>query len=215
MTTSEFSNEFDILYNNSNNIAPGFNEYEKSVFLTKAQEEIVIELYSGKNLFRESFESTEEIRTYLMPLIKTLELPVTDSNRVIIRDSLIFILNEEVRVFKTGDNPFYIKVIPTTLDKVHNVENNPFKSKNDFVVYRVEEDTNTFRLISDYKLNDYYVTYLSKPTPIILEDLSSYNVSIDGVTMVTECVLHPIIHRIILKRAVEIALNNINNIKSL
>ena len=38
MTTQEFSNEFDILYNNiMSNSAPGLNEYEKSIFLTQAQ----------------------------------------------------------------------------------------------------------------------------------------------------------------------------------
>ena len=41
MTIQEFSNEFDILYNNSmSNAAPGLNEYEKSVFLTQAQESL-------------------------------------------------------------------------------------------------------------------------------------------------------------------------------
>ena len=36
MTITEFSTEFDILYNNiSSNMAPGLNEYEKSVFLYK------------------------------------------------------------------------------------------------------------------------------------------------------------------------------------
>lgn len=42
MTTQEFSNEFDILYNNvMSNQAPGLDEYEKSVFLNKAQKDIV------------------------------------------------------------------------------------------------------------------------------------------------------------------------------
>lgn len=42
MTASEFSNQFDVLYNNiTSNQAPGLNEYEKSVFLTKAQNELV------------------------------------------------------------------------------------------------------------------------------------------------------------------------------
>lgn len=37
MTLQEFSDEFDVLYNNiTSNQAPGLNEYEKSVFLTKA-----------------------------------------------------------------------------------------------------------------------------------------------------------------------------------
>ena len=42
MTNPEFSNEFDVLFNNiMSNQAPGLDEYEKSVFLTKAQDEIV------------------------------------------------------------------------------------------------------------------------------------------------------------------------------
>lgn len=33
----EFSNEFDVLYNNiSSNQAPGLDQYEKSVFFTRA-----------------------------------------------------------------------------------------------------------------------------------------------------------------------------------
>ncbi|MCI5629004.1 MAG: hypothetical protein MR840_02665 [Solobacterium sp.] len=42
MTTQEFNTEFDVLYNNiASNGAPGINEYEKSVFLTKAQNELI------------------------------------------------------------------------------------------------------------------------------------------------------------------------------
>ena len=42
MTIKEFSDEFDTLYNNiMSNQAPGIDEYEKSVFLTRAQEEII------------------------------------------------------------------------------------------------------------------------------------------------------------------------------
>lgn len=72
MINQEFSIEFDILYNNiSSNKAPGLNEYEKSVFLTKAQEEIVTELYTGRNSTQNSFEETEELRKYLGSLLKT------------------------------------------------------------------------------------------------------------------------------------------------
>lgn len=42
MTGPEFSNQFDVLFNNiTSNQAPGLNEYEKAVFLTKAQDELV------------------------------------------------------------------------------------------------------------------------------------------------------------------------------
>ena len=79
MTSEEFSNEFDTLLNSYSNVeafgeTPStieVDEYEKSVFLTKAQEEIVIDMYNGKNPFKDSFEKTEEIRRYLSNLIKT------------------------------------------------------------------------------------------------------------------------------------------------
>ena len=49
MTTQEFSNEFDVLYNNiMSNQAPGLDEYEKSVFLTKAQNEILKNYFNPK-----------------------------------------------------------------------------------------------------------------------------------------------------------------------
>ena len=49
MTTQEFSNEFDVLYNNiMSNQAPGLNEYEKSVFLTKAQSQLVNEYFNNR-----------------------------------------------------------------------------------------------------------------------------------------------------------------------
>ena len=42
MTTQEFSDQFDVLYNNvTSNQAAGLNEYEKSLFLTKGQYEVV------------------------------------------------------------------------------------------------------------------------------------------------------------------------------
>lgn len=66
MTNREFSNGFDTLVNSyasqeffgqsSNPL--NFDEYEKSIFLTKAQEEIVESLYTGK-LIGDSFEETE------------------------------------------------------------------------------------------------------------------------------------------------------------
>lgn len=62
MTTTEFSNQFDLLYNNiSSNQAPGLNEYEKSVFLTKAQDEIVKNYFqaeSNGNTIKKGFDDT-------------------------------------------------------------------------------------------------------------------------------------------------------------
>ena len=76
MTISEFSQAFDVLVAAYNDAALGdklsFDEYEKSVFLTKAQYELIVLFYSGKNAYNEGFENTEEIRRYLSSLIKII-----------------------------------------------------------------------------------------------------------------------------------------------
>jgi hypothetical protein len=71
MTNKEFSNEFDILYNSiSSNLAPSLNEYEKSVLLTRAQEELIKELVTGNNQLGKAFDKDEEVRNYLHSLIR-------------------------------------------------------------------------------------------------------------------------------------------------
>jgi hypothetical protein len=46
MHNQELSDQFDVLYNNiSSNQAPGLDEYEKSVFLTKAEKQLVREYF--------------------------------------------------------------------------------------------------------------------------------------------------------------------------
>lgn len=81
MTNSEFSNQFDLLVSSYRRFkdfdnqelldSVEFDEFEKSLYLTQAQEEVVINLYNGKNPYGDSFESTEELRRYLDQLVKT------------------------------------------------------------------------------------------------------------------------------------------------
>jgi hypothetical protein len=49
MTLQEFSDQFDVLYNSiTSNQAPGLNEYEKSVFLTKGEKQLVREYFNKR-----------------------------------------------------------------------------------------------------------------------------------------------------------------------
>lgn len=61
MTNLEFSNEFDVLYNNiTSNQAPGLDEYEKSVFLTRAQDEIIKAYFNPRtNKTQQGFDGNE------------------------------------------------------------------------------------------------------------------------------------------------------------
>lgn len=78
MTNQEFSNEFDILYNNiTSNQAPGLNEYEKSVFLTKAQDEIIKAYFNPKtNKVQEGFDGSERRQIDFSMLVKVASFEV-------------------------------------------------------------------------------------------------------------------------------------------
>ena len=215
MTTQEFSNEFDILYNNiMSNSAPGLNEYEKSVFLTLAQEAFVLDVYNGK-YNENSFESTEEVSDYINTLVRQAQITDSAEGNGISKKSVFYqlpndlwfityesvILRDDALNCKNGQE---VIVKPITQDKYYSISKNPFRGANDRRVLRLLSN-NKAELISKYRIESYLIRYLSKPEPIILADLSSYGVTINDKTEVTECKLNPAVHRILLNRAVQLA----------
>lgn len=218
MNTQEFSNQFDTLisaYYKGLSDALTFDEYEKSVFLTEAQEEIVVELYSGKNSFGDSFEKTEEVRRFLSSLNKDYTTSEKIESTGISNKSVFFnipsdvwFITYEVVTLTDKDIECLDKeeaiVVPTTQDDFYKVRRNPFKGPNKRRVLRLDSNNNTVELVSDYNIDKYSIRYLSKPNPIILTNLS--DLSINGVSEITECELNPVIHRIILERAVRKAI---------
>ena len=215
MTTQEFSNEFDILYNNiMSNSAPGLNEYEKSVFLTLAQEAFVLDVYNGK-YNENSFESTEEVSDYINTLVRQAQITDSTEGNGISKKSVFYqlpndlwfityesaILRDDALNCKNGQE---VIVKPITQDKYYSISKNPFRGANDRRVLRLLSN-NKADLISRYRIESYLIRYLSKPEPIILADLSSYGVTINDKTEVTECKLNPAVHRILLNRAVQLA----------
>ena len=90
MTTQEFSNEFDVLYNNiMSNQAPGLDEYEKSVFLTQAQEDIVRSYFDPKNnKVQEGFDGSQKRQYDFSSLIKTAELKLCAE--LLMQDVMLF-----------------------------------------------------------------------------------------------------------------------------
>lgn len=225
MTTEEFSNEFDTLLNSYSTIeafgkTPStieFDEYEKSVFLTNAQEEIVIGMYNSKNPFGDSFERTEEIRRYLSDLIKTYtttdkKVGYTGLSKSSVffelPDDLWFITYESVNLKDDGLGCMSgedISVIPITQDEYHRIRKNPFRGTNERRALRLDLSGKVVEIVSKYNVESYLVRYLSRPAPIILTDLTD-NLSINGISVKTECELNPVIHRAILERAVKLAI---------
>lgn len=201
MTTQEFSIEFDILYNNlASNTAPPLNEYEKSVFLTKAQSDIVIELYSGRNNLGLSYESSEEVRNYLKGLLTFTEYTFTPSSeelsQVPFPTWLMFITREEL-----NGNP----VIPISQDEYNRIKNNPFKGPSSRRSLRIVQDGHNITVWHKAKNNCTYTIYgIRKPMPIILGGIDDQTLTIEDTPAdtPTECILDPSLHRMILDRAV-------------
>lgn len=83
MTNEEFSNEFDVLYNSiTSNQAPGLDEYEKSVFLTKAQSEILREYFNSRvDGTNGGFDGSQKRQYDFSFLIKTTILDANLANK--------------------------------------------------------------------------------------------------------------------------------------
>jgi hypothetical protein len=223
MTTQEFSTEFDILYNNiSSNQAPGLDEYEKSVFLTRAQNQMVINLYSGKD-GTNSFEITEELRRYLSSLVKTSTLTATTTtsqksngyhSNFTLPTDLWYIVYEAVTL-KSEDacvNGKEIVVVPTTHDDYYKTAKNPFRGPTERRALRLDLENNTVEIVSKYPISSYLVRYISKPSPIILTDLNNLDsgLTIDKEQKEQTCTLHEALHFDILRTAVALAISSFN-----
>lgn len=75
MTTQEFSDQFDILYNNASNSAPGLDEYEKSVILTKAEKDLVRDYFNSRTVKTgEGFDDSQKRQYDFSTLLKTSKL---------------------------------------------------------------------------------------------------------------------------------------------
>ena len=218
MTCEEFSLEFDLLYNNiMSNKAPGLSGYEKSLFLTQAQESIVLDIYSGK--YGDSFERTEETTSYLNQLLKQRTYnngEFTEGNKLDTRS--IFVTLPEDIWFKTGETATImddsykcqvdglreVMVFPVTQDTLVRTKRSPFRGPNERRILRLDSGKNQVELISNYEIFTYTVRYLSRPEPIILKELPQ-GLTIGGKSSPQTCLLNTAIHKAILSKAVLIA----------
>lgn len=207
MTLEELSNEFDVIvnsYDNSQSLV--FNEYEKSIYLTKAQEYIIKDLYRN-------YEGTEELNSYLKTLIKNKSYPIEDSTNIELDypNNFLYILKEYANINTTCKSNNRVDVLPITQDEYNEVVGNPFRGSKSKVL-RLEE--NKIKLITDLPIISYTMTYLSNPSPIILIDLPNgltiNNESKKSTTIETS----ESIHREILDKAVQLAIQSKTLLKS-
>lgn len=224
MTIPEFSDQFDVLYNNvTSNQAPGLNEYEKSLFLTKAEKEIVKNHFTANskgNDIGQGFDDSAKRQADFSVLMKTgtctaveaasAPAKIDDRSSVYTYPTDVFIvINETVKV-----GTAYKQVIPLRYDEYTRLMSKPYKRPLKNQVWRLMNSgsvsgstaTKTVEIIAGpaETISSYSVRYVRTPAPIIVGNLDG--LTIDGVSTVsTVCEIDPILHEDILQRAVELA----------
>lgn len=221
MTSQEMSLEFDILYNNiASNMAPGIDAYEKSVFLTKAQEQIVTAIYDG------SFEGSEKLRECISPLVKTVTFttPLTDNIPIgVSSNSKFYKIDEDEHLWyivyesisltdETCESKKQVAVKPVKVDEYHRIRKNPFRKARKQEALRL--NTGGFIEIvypSSYGNFEYSVRFIKRPNPIMIPDssidptdleISETPYDVNG----KNCELLDAIHRTIVETAVNLAI---------
>lgn len=229
MTNQEFRNEFDISYNAIASMsAPGIDDYELSLYLTKAQLEIIKNHYDPlSNRKQKGFEATEKRRRDLNQLVKDYKTTNTitnsfniDSNSkfYIVPKDLFLIVNEKAKVISEDCyNNKIIKVAPISYDEYNIQISNPFEKPDNKNAWRLDlsniNNNKVVEIISPYNVLgslEYQIRYIKYPKPIIITNLNtafpSDNLTIDGIFEETSCELNTEICREILDRAVLLAL---------
>lgn len=228
MTVTEFKNEFLIHYNAiATNSAPGLDDFEISVFLTKAQLELVKNNYkTDGNKYKEGFEGSEKRRVDLRELVKDYKsTQIVTSTSKIHKDSKFFKIPDDVFLIVYEDvtistnncyNGNKLNVNVKTHDEFTIQINNPFKKPDQDICWRLDfskiGSDRVVELVNPYTISEYHLRYIMYPPPIILSNLEttfpSEGLTIDGISAQQTCVLDKELHREIVDRAVQLALRD-------
>lgn len=220
MSVEELDNMFDVLYNNiTSNQAPGLNAYEKSVFLTKGQDEILKNYFNPKskgNTTQDGFDENakRQVDFSMLTSVETkssgFENPLFDTREntksVGLPSKLMFAINEVVEVMR-DTKKVILQVIPIKFDEYSRLMCKPYKRPLKYQAWRLTNNntSNKADIVigpSDI-LTKYTIRYVRRPNPIIVSNLDG--LTIEGKSTASECELDPILHEEILQRAVELA----------
>ncbi len=226
MTAQEFSTQFDLIFNNlMSDKAPEINEYEKSYYLTMAEEELVKELYKQfefSELSRRGCDAVIE-KTQIEPIedAETTPIVATGYKQYVFNlpEKLWYLIHESALI--KSDDPCYdgkyIRVKPERYDELDQDLGNPFRRPDGSRAFRIDTGRESLRqveLISKYEVSKYAIQYLRQPKPILLADLTDeewggYGLHLRGDTTTdldNPCELGSSIHNEIVIRAANMAL---------
>lgn len=224
MTTTEFSTEFDIRFNFINsNLAFSVNGYEKSVYLTRAQEEIISNYFNAKgNKYGEGFDMSEKRHIDFSSITDTKSISTKHSTITAymnhglvfeIPDDVLYVINEKFNYKKSDGTDVKTSVFPLGYKAAQVIMSKAYQSPPSRQSWRIVRGNATGghlivevvpkANIDSAKAFAYSVRYIKRPTPIVVETLTSGQ-SVNGVTAITECVLPAEMHDEILARAMEL-----------
>lgn len=229
MTNQELKQEFLISYNAiASNSAPGIDDYELSVYLTRAQLELVKNYYDPlSNRKQKGFEATEKRRRDLNQLVKDYKTITTVMNSsninseakyYMLPNDLFLIVNEKAKIISEDCyNNKTLNIKPMSYDEYDLQINNPFEKPDSKTAWRLDisniQNNKVVEIISPYNITgqlEYQIRYIKYPKPIVITNLNTAfpldNLTIDGVFTETACELNTEICREILDRAVLLAL---------
>lgn len=231
MTTQEFSNAFDTLLNSyasqgvfGEQASRGeivLDEYEKSILLTQAQD-IIVKTYFDRTLNPQGqgFDDTtrrqvdfSSLVTVGVPTIDSLTTSKFDERGILYKMpvNILVILNEKV---KAGTET--LVVVPINYKEYDRQMSKAYAQPLKKQCWRLFQSPTGVDLLSELipkestVITNYKIRYIRRPKPIVLTNLdftnSQEDLSIDGIKVVTECELNPIVHMDILNKAVELAI---------
>lgn len=223
---SEWEERFDVLYNNiTSNQAPGLNTYEKSVLLTKGQDEVLKNHFTANskgNDIGQGYDDGPKRQIDFSMLTTSAEVTSvstaarfdtrSNSKNVALPTGIMMIINELVQVTRGGKTVDLV-VKPLRFDEYDRLMSKPYARPLVKQAWRlINSDTaNKADLVvgPGDAITKYIVRYIRKPKPIIIGDLDG--LTIDGYTYGTGtdqtqgCELDPMLYEEILQRAVELA----------
>ena len=221
MTAEEMDNMFDVLYNNiTSNQAPGLNAYEKSIFLTKAQDEILKNYFNPKskgNNTQEGFDGNAKrqidfsmLTTVANTRSSRFSAPLFDTRSntksVFLPSDMMMVINEVAEVDR-NDERVLLQVVPVKFDEYSRLMSKPYKRPLKYQAWRLINSNTANRadivIGPSDSMAKYTIRYIRRPKPIIVSDLDGLTIEGDGSQ--SGCELDPILHEEILQRAVELA----------
>jgi hypothetical protein len=196
MTAAEMDVEFQILFEDLATAGTkGLNAFERSTCLTYAQEKLAKQLAEARDY--------DALASLTITYVDTVSAPGTYPNSITF-PHVSAIKNIGRWVVGPTNKELYVKEVPTEV--IQSMLTAPYKYPPKNVGYMVYADdmVDDVFLPLNYSFVSYHRRVIEYPTPIITDDITPD--TINGISIVTEPIIHKDFHRTIVEMAVQFAI---------